>query len=110
MMMCIMLMFVLTQSRAPEIHPYCLNFSLMGLVLRAKNQSRYLRFNIDFLCGVFIKPLHVNLTIKMPDVANDGIVLHLLKVPVVRKDRNKIKGMPCIIHGTPSIINIRQNI
>lgn len=42
----------------------------------------YLRFNVDPLSSVFIQPLHVNLAIEMADVANDGIVLHLLKVSV----------------------------
>lgn len=40
----------------------------------------YLRLDVDLLGGIFVKPAHVDLTVKVSDVADDGVVLHAVKV------------------------------
>ena len=40
----------------------------------------YLWLDVDLLCSVGIEPAHFNLTVKMSDVAHNGVILHLLKV------------------------------
>lgn len=42
----------------------------------------YLRFDVDFLRCMFIEPLHVDLAVKVAYVADDGVILHVLKVSV----------------------------
>lgn len=43
-------------------------------------QFSYLRLDVDLLCSVFVEPAHVDLTVKVADVTDDGVVLHVLKV------------------------------
>lgn len=50
-----------------------------GATLSPKPES-YLRLDVDLLCGVFVEPAHVDFTVKVSDVADDGVVLHVLKV------------------------------
>lgn len=40
----------------------------------------YLRLDVDLLCSIFVEPAHVDLTVKVTDVADNGVVLHVLKV------------------------------
>lgn len=39
----------------------------------------YLRLDVDLLC-VVVEPAYVDLAVEVSDVADDGVVLHLLKV------------------------------
>ncbi len=50
-----------------------------------KSLISYLSFDVDFLRCMFVEPLHVNLTVKVANVADDGVVLHLVKVSVKKK-------------------------
>lgn len=43
-------------------------------------QFSYLRLDVDLLCSVFGEPAHVDLTVKVADVTDDGVVLHFFKV------------------------------
>ena len=43
----------------------------------------HLRLDVDLLSCVFVEPAHVDLAIKVSDVADDGVVLHVLKVAEV---------------------------
>ena len=43
-------------------------------------ETVHLGLDVDFLGAVVLQPLDVNLAIEMPDVANDGIILHGFKV------------------------------
>lgn len=43
-------------------------------------QPSYLRLDVDLLDSVFGEPAHVDLTVKVSDVADDGVVLHVFKV------------------------------
>lgn len=43
-------------------------------------QPSYLRLDVDLLDSVFGEPAHVDLTVKVPNVADDGVVLHVFKV------------------------------
>lgn len=42
-------------------------------------KGSYLGLDVDLLC-VFVEPVHVELAVKVSDVADDGVVLHVLKV------------------------------
>lgn len=55
----------------------------------------YLRFNVDLLGCLLIEPFHVNLAVEVSDVADDGVIFHLLKVPVREK---KHPSTPEVIH------------
>lgn len=52
--------------------------------LRYENQTcfsfSYLRLDVDLLGSVFVEPGHVDLTVKVSNVTDDGIILHVLKV------------------------------
>ena len=50
----------------------------------------YLGLDVDFLNGVSFEPFHVNLTVEVADVADDGVVLHLQEV--LRADDVRASG------------------
>lgn len=54
----------------------------------------YLSFNVDLLGCVVIEPLHIDLAVEVSDVADDGVILHLLKVSV----RKKHPSTPDAVH------------
>lgn len=49
----------------------------------------YLRFNVDLLGCLLIEPFHVDLAVEVSDVADDGVIFHLLKVPVGEKNTHQ---------------------
>lgn len=56
------------------------------------NQERkkkiHLGLDVDFGFGVFGEPGHVDLTVKVSNVADDGVVLHVLKVAEGQSEDN----------------------
>ena len=46
---------------------------------RVTEDALYLRFDV-VLFTVFIEPCNINFTIKMANIADDGIILHLQEV------------------------------
>lgn len=62
----------------------CITVPLVSAVLSGKQHILilYLRFDVDFLRCMFIEPLHVDLAVKVANVADDGVILHVLKVSV----------------------------
>lgn len=42
--------------------------------------SSYLGLDVDLRCSIFVEPVHIDLTVKVTDVTNDGVVLHVLEV------------------------------
>ena len=47
---------------------------------KSESPFSYLRLDVDLFGGVFVEPAHVNLTIKVSDVTDDGVILHVLEV------------------------------
>lgn len=45
------------------------------------SEVHYLRFDVDLSSSVLVQPAHVDLTVKVTDVTDNGVVLHLFKVP-----------------------------
>lgn len=45
------------------------------------SEVHYLRFDVDLGSSVLVQPAHVDLTVKVTDVTDNGVVLHLFKVP-----------------------------
>lgn len=54
---------------------------------RDKVKVSYLGLDVDLLC-VLVQPADVNFAVKVSDVADDGVVLHALKVAEGRKLRS----------------------
>lgn len=54
----------------------------------AKKKS-HLRLDVDFSFSVLGQPGHVDLTVKVPNVADDGVILHVLKVAEGQNGKNK---------------------
>lgn len=46
----------------------------------------YLRLDVHLLYRIFIEPADVDLTVKMPDVTDNGVVFHVLKVSKENKN------------------------
>ncbi len=61
----------------------------MHYCLTLQSLISYLSFDVDFLRRMFIQPLHVNLTVKVANVADNGVILHLLKVSVRKKKKSE---------------------
>lgn len=53
----------------------------------SKVKVSYLGLDVDLLC-VFVEPAYIKFTVKVSDVADDGVVLHVLKVAEGRKLRS----------------------
>lgn len=50
-------------------------------------KASYLGLDVNLLC-VLVEPVHVKLAVKVADVADDGVVLHVFKVAEGRKARS----------------------
>lgn len=61
-------------------------FHATGEKKKGKVKVSYLGLDVDLLC-VFVEPADVNFTVKVSNVADDGVVLHALKVAEGRERR-----------------------
>lgn len=56
--------------------------------LKTLKEKSHLRLDVDFGFGIFGQPGHVDLTVKVSNVADNGVILHVFKV-AEGQDRKK---------------------
>lgn len=63
--------------------------------METKKNKSHLRLDVDFGFGVFGQPGHVDLAVKVSNVADDGVVLHVLKVAEGQNKNKQTKRKEC---------------